>query len=74
MERTTVYLDESLKRRLKEYAEVSGETEASIIRESLESFLSSKPRRTLRPVGRSRDGGAARRVDQELEELGFGRS
>lgn len=72
MERTTVYLDAALKRRLKELAELTGESEASIIRESLDRYLSSKPRRTLRPVGRSRDGGVAHRVDEALDDLGFG--
>jgi hypothetical protein len=73
MERTTLYLESSLKRRLREAASVRRTTEASIVREALEAWLQGHPRPKVRPVGRSRDGGVAHRVDEALEELGFGR-
>ncbi len=73
MERTTIYLDPDLKRRLKEAAGRRGVTEASILREALERYLAAETRPRVRPVGRSRDGGVAGRVDDALLELGFGR-
>ncbi len=74
MERTTVYMDSNLKRRLKAAAATRGTTEASILREALERYLTAERRPRIRPVGKSRDGGIAHRVDEALEELGFGRS
>lgn len=73
MERTTVYLDAALKRKLKEAAASRGVSEASLLREALGAYLREEPRPAVRPVGRSTDGGVARRVDDALEELGFGR-
>jgi hypothetical protein len=74
MDRTTIYLDPELKRRLKEAAGRRGVTEASILREALEGYLAAEQRPRVRPVGRSRDGGVAGRVDAALLDLGFGRS
>ena len=74
MERTTVYLDPALKRRLKEVATARGVTEASLIREALVRHLAGEARCGLAPVGRSEDGGVAHRVDDALDDLGFGRS
>ena len=74
MERTTVYLDPVLKRRLKDAAIARGVTEASLIREALLRYLAGEARPGLTPVGRSRDGGVAHQVDEALGELGFGRS
>lgn len=74
MERTTVYLDSALKRRLKDAAARTGESEAGLIREALERYLADVPSPVLRPVGRSSDGGIAGREESELERRGFGRS
>ncbi len=74
MERTTVYLDPALKRRLKDVALARGVTEASLIRKALLGYLAGEASAGLKPVGRSRDGGVAHRVDDALDELGFGRS
>ena len=73
MERTTIYLDEVLKRRLKDTAAVRGVTEASLLREALARYLDGEKRPSLRPVGRSHDGGVARRTDDALRKRGFGR-
>jgi hypothetical protein len=73
MERTTIYLEPALKRQLREMATRRGATEAALIREALRSYLGRAGRPKLRPVGRSRDGGIAERVDEALDELGFGR-
>jgi plasmid stability protein len=73
MERSTIYLDPELKRRLREAAARRGVTEASVLREALEKYLAAERRPGVRPVGKSRDGGVAGRVDEALEELGFGR-
>jgi len=74
MERTTVYLDPQLKRRLKDAARRRKTSEAALIREALNRFLVRKGREpALRPVGRSTDGGVGHRVDEVLEELEFGR-
>ncbi len=72
MERTTVYLDAELKRRLKSAATRTRRSEASMIREALEHYLTAEAPPVLRPVGRSVDGGVAHRIDDELERLGFG--
>lgn len=72
MERTTVYLDSELKRRLKEAATRSGSTEASLIREALARYLVGDEPAALRPVGRSEDGGVADRDEEALRDLGFG--
>ena len=73
MERTTVYLDPELKRRLKEAAAQARISEAHLIREALASYLSKEKPVKLEPVGRSSDGGVAARDEEALEELGFGR-
>ena len=72
MERTTVYLTNALKRRLREEAESRGRPEAVLLREALEQYLARAKRPRPRAVGRSRDGGVARRVDEALDNLGFG--
>jgi len=73
MERTTVYLDAELKRRLREAAARSGSTEASLIREALARYLVGSEPPTLRPVGRSADGGVAGDDEEALRDLGFGK-
>ncbi len=72
MERTTVYLDPELKRKLKEAAAQASVSEAHMIREALASYLSKEEPVKLEPVGRSRDGGIAARDEEALEDLGFG--
>jgi Ribbon-helix-helix protein, copG family len=73
VERTTIYLDTALKRRLREVAAARRTTEASILREALQAYLAQESRPQVRPVGTSADGGVAHRVDEALHELGFGR-
>jgi len=75
MDRTTLYLDPALKRLLKAEARLRGTTEAKIVREALHTYLrkSPRPKPVIRPVGKSRDGGVAHRLDEALDELGFGR-
>ena len=73
VERTTIYLDPTLKRRLQEAASLRKMTEASIVREALEHYLSSVDRPRIKSIGASSDGGIAHRVDDALDELGFGR-
>ena len=73
MERTTVYLDAELKRRLKEAAARGGVSEALLIREALTSYLAKDRPVRLKPVGRSTDGGVAGRDEEALKDLGFGR-
>jgi hypothetical protein len=73
MERTTLYLDPALKRRLKEAAARLRTTEAFIMREALAKYLAGGERPEVRVLGKSRDGGVAHRLDEALDELGFGR-
>ncbi len=73
MERTTIYLDPELKRRLKEAAARARISEAKLIRAALGSYLSREKPVLLEPVGQSEDGGIAGRDEEALEELGFGR-
>ena len=74
MERTTVFLDPPLRRRLHQAARQRGSTEASLIREALEAFLEARPtRRRIKPLGKSTDGGVARDLDAALAKTGFGK-
>jgi predicted transcriptional regulator len=72
MERTTIYLDPELKRKLKEAAVRARVSEASLIREALAGYLAREKPILLEPVGQSEDGGIADRDEEALEELGFG--
>ena len=72
VKRTTIYLDEALKRRLEAAARQNGVTEAFVMREALERYLAGRSSPRIQPVGRSTDGGVASHVDQALDELGFG--
>lgn len=72
MDRTTVYLDAELKRRLREAASRAGKSEALLIREALSEYLAGRATVALKPVGRSKDGGIGDRDEEALEELGFG--
>jgi len=74
MQRTTIFLDPALKRRLQAAARRSKRTEAALIREALDQYLSrGRGKARVRAVGRSRDGGIADRVDEVLAATGFGR-
>ena len=68
-----MYLDAELKRLLREFARLHGESEAKVIREALRRYLHTEDRPPVKPVGCSSDGGVAGRVDDSLDELGFGR-
>ena len=72
MERTTIYLDAELKRKLKEAAARARVSEAKMIREALASYLSREEPVLLEPVGESEDGGVADRDEESLKQLGFG--
>jgi len=74
MDRTTVYLDAELKRRLKEAAARMQKSEAHLIREALSKYLAGRATAELKPVGRSKDGGVANRDEEALEHLGFGKA
>lgn len=69
-----MYLDEAIKRLVKETARRRKVSEAVVIREALRAHLAESPPPKLRPVGRSKDGGVAHRLDQALKDTGFGRS
>lgn len=73
MERTTVYLPPELKRRLVAVAARRGVPEARLIREALDHHLDDEVAHVPEPVGQSGDGGVAGRVDEALQDLGFGR-
>jgi hypothetical protein len=73
MVKTTVYLPESLKRRLEQIARTQGRSEAEIIRRALETFTADQDRpRPRLPLFASGDPTLAERVDDILAE-GFGR-
>jgi len=72
MVKTSVYLPDELKDRLAQAAEVSGESEATIIRSALEHWLASMLRPRSKMIG-SLDFGDplfAENVDEHLD--GFG--
>jgi hypothetical protein len=71
MVRTTVYLPEELKRRLERAAELSGESEAEIVRRGVAAAVSEAvARRPHIPLFASGDATLAERVDEAL--AGFG--
>lgn len=71
MQRTTVYLPESLKLDLERTARVAGRSEADLIREGVRHVVSvyDAPRPRI-PLFRSQDPTLAERVDEHLK--GFG--
>jgi hypothetical protein len=74
MVKTSVYLPSDLKDRLAEAAEVSGESEATIIRSALEQWLTRlvRPRSTMLGSLEFGDPDFARKADEMLD--GFGES
>jgi hypothetical protein len=72
MVKTSVYLPDELKDRLAQAAEVSGESEATIIRSALEQWLASmlRPRSTMLGSLDFGDPDFAENVDKYL--VGFG--
>jgi len=74
--KTTIYLDDADDQLLAEAAARRGTSRTELIREAVRKLLSAetaghKPRM---PLGASGGGNVARRVDDVLDELGFGRS
>ncbi len=73
MVKTTVYLPEELKARLKRTAASSGQSEAEVIRAALDQFTVGRARPRPRVLFESfGDPGLSERVDEELA-AGFGR-
>jgi Arc/MetJ-type ribon-helix-helix transcriptional regulator len=75
MRKTTIYLDEADDQLLAEAAERRGVSRTELIREAIRKLLSAEAgsRKPRMPLGRSGHGDAARRVDDVLDELGYGR-
>jgi hypothetical protein len=71
VQKTTIYLPDSLKRRVEETARVHGCSEADVIRRALE-LHTERPRPTLPLFRGSGETDIAERVDELLAE-GFGR-
>jgi hypothetical protein len=74
--KTTIYLDDADDLLLTRAAARRGTSRTDLIREAIRKLLGTEaPSRHPRmPLGRSGRGDAARRVDEALGELGFGRS
>ena len=70
MQKTTVYLPETLKRRLEQAANRHGQSEAELIRQAIERLLAEEARPRPRALFHSGDPTLARRVDEAL--AGFG--
>lgn len=71
MQRTTVYLPEDLKIKLRRTARAVGRSEADLIREGVRQVVAAQdPPRPRIPLFRSNDPTLAERVDEHLE--GFG--
>ena len=71
MIKTTVYLPEPLKRRLRALAARRGTSEARLIRDGLERMVNQERPRPRLPLFSSGDPTFAERVDEELAR-GFG--
>jgi Arc/MetJ-type ribon-helix-helix transcriptional regulator len=74
--KTTIYLDDADDQLLGEAAERRGTSRTELIREAIRKLLSAEaaPRKPRMPLGGSGRGDAARRVDDVLDELGYGRA
>jgi hypothetical protein len=71
MHKTTLYLEDDLYETLKRLADSAGETQASIIREALRSFVSGKRPRRPRSIGLGRGGkDLSERVEEALAGMG----
>jgi metal-responsive CopG/Arc/MetJ family transcriptional regulator len=70
MQKTTVYLPETLKRRLAQAAHRRGQPEAELIRQAIERLLAEEARPRPRALFHGADPTLARRVDEAL--AGFG--
>ena len=55
MEKTTLYLPPELQEALKQHSRVSGRSQADLIREALDLFLSKRPQPKPRSVAMGRD-------------------
>jgi predicted transcriptional regulator len=51
MHKTTLYLDERARRRLRQLAEASGRTQAAVIRDAIERYVAGAETRRPRSVG-----------------------
>lgn len=72
MLKTTVYVPEKLKRRLRRLAAQRKTSEATLIREAIERLVTEEAPRPTLPLFNSGDGTLAARVD-ELLAAGLGR-
>ncbi len=72
MTKTTVYLSDDTKQRLSREAKRRGVSEASLIREAIETMLTDDRPRPQVPLSRSGRASVAADVDAELDRLGFG--
>lgn len=72
MTKTTVYLSDDTKQRLSREAQRRGVSEASLIREAIETMLTEERPRPQVPLFRSGRPSVAAGVDAELDRLGFG--
>jgi hypothetical protein len=74
--KTTIYLDDADDLLLTQAAERRGTSRTDLIREAIRRLLNAEAssRKPHMPLGHSRKGDAARRVDEVLGELGFGQS
>ena len=75
MKKTTLYLPDELKRKVEFVAKKEGRSEADVIRDAIEAAVkSAAPRPRIPLIKRGfGDSTVAERVDELLDELGFGR-
>ena len=71
MFKTTVYLPDSVKRRLRDVARRRGVSEAQLIRDALQRLVAEERPRPRAGLFSSGDPTLAERIDEELEK-GFG--
>ena len=56
MQKTTLYLPDELRQRLRSAAKQTGRSQADLTRDALEEYLARQPRRTPRSLGMLADG------------------
>lgn len=64
MEKTTLYLDATLHRQIRELAQRSGRPQSAVIREALEQYVQGQDRPVPRSVGAGADGAIGARESE----------
>jgi metal-responsive CopG/Arc/MetJ family transcriptional regulator len=71
--KTTIYLDDDLRRDLDAAARDTGQSQADVIRRAVRAYLGARPSSASDLIGRYRSGAFAARDDEAVLEAAWGR-